>query len=173
MSNQQRFRIHLKGRTPLVMHANTLANPLAPEKKQLSALTNKKPKTDADYLAIQKIEFAAGIYWDHLLGLYLPTANLRKMMIEGSRKNKKGKAFESGLYVVDDAPLLIGGDEKMSVEQLFDKYAWTTQAGNQKSTIMRTRPRFNKWECVFEVEIETGLIDLADLEAAIASAGLA
>ena len=167
-----RYRIHLKGRSPLVMHANTLANPLAPEKKQLSALTKKTPKTDADYLAIQKIEFVAGIYWCHLLGPYLPTANLRKMLIEGARKNKKGKQFESGLFVVDDAPVDFGETEKLSMEQLFAKYAWTTQAGNQKSTIMRTRPKFDKWECAFDVEIEEDLVNLDDLQNALASAGL-
>lgn len=167
------FQIQLKGTSPLVMHANTLANPLAPEKKQLSALTNKRPKTDADYLAIQKIEFNAGIYWDHLLGLYLPIANLRQMLIEGAAKFKKKKPFQSGLWIQNDAPLLIGGDEKLSIPELFEKYAWYTQAKNGKSTIMRTRPRFATWECTFGVEVEPNMLDAEDLKSAIEYAGKA
>jgi hypothetical protein len=171
----QSYQIHLKARSPLVMHSNTLANPLSEEKKQLSALTLKKPKTDAAYLAIQKIEFSAGIYYDHLLGVYLPTANLRKMLIEGGRKNKKGKAFESGLYVIDDVPVVIDNDAsigKLPLEALFEKYAWTVPVGNQKNTVMRTRPRFDSWECTFSVMIETSLLNVDDIENALNSAGI-
>lgn len=94
------------------------------------------------------------------------------MLIEGARKNKKGKQFESGLFVVDDAPVDFGEPDKLTMEQLFERYAWTVPAGNQKNTIMRTRPKFDKWSCTFDVEIEEDLVSLDDLKNALASAGL-
>lgn len=169
MSNQ--FRVRLEGRSPLVMHNNTCVDPLSPEKKKLGALTGKKSKTDADHLAIRQIEFAAGIYFDHLLGPYIPAKNLRKMLIEGARKKKQGKQFEAGIFVCDDAKLLYDGPRDL--ESLYEQFAWTVPAGNQSATIMRTRPKFDDWACEFEVMVETSLVGHDDLVEALKSAEIA
>ena len=166
------YRVRLEGRSPLVHHSNTMVNPLSKEKKALSALTGKKPKTDADYLAIQKLEFTAGLYHDKRLGVIIPCQNLRKMLIEGARKNKKGKQFEAGLIVEGDAVLEFPGQGK-TIEELYEDYAWTVPAGNQKSTIMRTRPRFDEWACEFDVLLEESLVDKSDLAAALKAAEIA
>lgn len=163
-----RYKIRLVGRTDLVLHNNQCVDPLNPLKKQISAITGKKKKTDADHLQLRKLEFIAGLYFNDQLGPFIPAQNLRKMLIEAARKDKNGKQFESGIFVEDHAPIQYEGPR--TVEKMIecgDEYMWTTPAGNQSSTIMRTRPRFRKWHVDFELIAEPSLVQRDMLENAL------
>ena len=153
------YKIRLVGRTDLVLHNNQCVDPLNPLKKQISAITGKKKKTDSDHLQLRKLEFIAGLYFSDQLGPFIPAQNLRKMLIEAARKDKNGKQFESGIFVEGHAPIQYEGPR--SIEKMIEmgeEYMWTTPAGNQSSTIMRTRPRFKKWTVDFEVLAEPSLV---------------
>ena len=174
-TNVKNYRIRLDGKTPLVLHNNQCVNPLNPLKKQIAAITAKgKKKTDADHLQIYRLEFQAGLYINDRLGPYIPAQNLRKMMIEGARKSKDGKQFESGLYVNDDAAIEYEGPRDLEglLNGAFDKFAWTTVVGNQRNSIMRTRPRFKEWAVEFEVIVETSLVDQEMIKNALRHAEL-
>jgi len=166
-------KVKLIGTSPLVMHANTLANPLHPMKKKIAALTGKRKKTDSDHIEIARLEFIAGMYHDKERGPYIPRQNIRKMLIEAARKDKNGKQFEQGIYIVDDAPLEYDGPR--DIQGLYEavdedenpQFCWSTIVGNQKSSILRTRPRFTDWGCEFEVEIVPELVDMPTFETAL------
>lgn len=63
--------LKLTGMSPLMMHADTLANPLNPITKAHKELTSKRKKTDDDHEAIAKSEFIAGAYWTKEDGFFI------------------------------------------------------------------------------------------------------
>jgi hypothetical protein len=168
MSSQQ-LTVRLTGRTPLVLHNNQCVNPRNPLKKQIALITSKgKRKTDADLDQLEKLEFAAGLYINDQLGPYVPAQNLRKMLIEAARKEKNGKQFESGIFVLDDAPIEYEGPRTFDeMWMMKDEFAWTCVVGNQAASILRTRPRFKKWAVQFVVDTEESLVTRDMVESAL------
>jgi hypothetical protein len=144
-------------------------NPRNPFKKQIASITSKgKRKTESDLDLLEKLEFVSGLYINDQLGPYMPAQNLRKMLIEASRKEKNGKQFESGIFVIDDAPIEYDGPRDFeAMWVLRDQFAWTTVVGNQRASILRTRPRFMKWAIQFVVDIENSLVTRDMVEGAL------
>ena len=169
------IRVRLNGRSPLVMHNNRCVNPRDPLKKAISAITAKgKRKTEADLDELERLEFVAGLYYDEQMGPYIPSQNIRKMLIEGARKVKLGKQFESGVFITDDVPVQYDGPRDFEdMWKLRDKFAWTTVVGNQKASILRTRPRFKQWSVEFSVILEESLVSVDDLKTALKHAEIA
>lgn len=169
------IRVRLNGRSPLVMHNNRCVNPRDPLKKAISAITGKgKRKTEADLDELERLEFVAGLYYDEQMGPYIPSQNIRKMLIEGARKVKLGKQFESGVFITDDVPVQYDGPRDFEeMWKLRDRFAWTTVVGNQKASILRTRPRFRQWSVEFSVILEDSLVSVDDLKTALKHAEIA
>jgi len=157
------------------MHNNRCVNPRDPLKKAISAITAKgKRKTEADLDELERLEFVAGLYYDEQMGPYIPSQNIRKMLIEGARKVKLGKQFESGVFITDDVPVQYDGPRDFEdMWKLRDKFAWTTVVGNQKASILRTRPRFKQWSVEFSVILEESLVSVDDLKTALKHAEIA
>lgn len=68
-------KVSIKGTFPLMMCNERLANPLDPFTKARAALTGKKgasTKTDEHHLAIGRLEFEGGLYYDDEIGPYVP-----------------------------------------------------------------------------------------------------
>lgn len=133
------------------------------------AITGKRKKTDADYEEIARLEFLGGLYMNDE-GPFIPSGNFRKCLIEGARRNKDGKQFEVGLFVLNDAKLIYEGPRDAKAMWESKEFMWTTVVGNQRASIMRTRPRFNDWQCQFEVDVDTSMIDANCLQNAIENA---
>ena len=66
------IKIKVTGTAPLMMHADTLANPLSQITQAHRSLTSKRKKTDEDHLAIARSEFMAGCYWSKNEGFFIP-----------------------------------------------------------------------------------------------------
>jgi hypothetical protein len=169
------YKIKLVGRTPLVMHNPQCVDRRHPLQKQMAAITNKgKRKTEADLEQLDKLGFVSSLYICEELGPYVPAQNLRKMLIESARKSKQGKQFEAGVFVVEDVPVQYDGPRDFEeMWALKDKFAWTCVVGNQQSSILRTRARFQKWELDFEVMCEDSLVSRIDIENALKHAEIA
>jgi hypothetical protein len=152
--------VRLVGRTPLVLHNNQCVNPRNPFKKQIASITSKgKRRTESDLDLLEKLEFVSSLYINDQLGPYVPAQNIRKMLIEAARKEKNGKQFESGIFIIDDAPIEYDGPRDFeSMWLLKEQFAWTTVVGNQRASILRTRPRFMKWAINFVLDIEDSLV---------------
>lgn len=166
------YSLHLEGQTELVLHNNLTVDQLHPLKKKIASITSKKKKTDADCMELRRLEFQAGLYWSKELGPYVPNANLRKMLIEGAKKDKRGKDFESGLFVIGHAPIQYEGPRDLKSLIDDESFSWRTVVGNQRNSVMRTRPRFNPWSLEFEVKCDEQLISRDMLENAIEHASV-
>ena len=170
-------KVTIEGTRPLLMHNGRLADPLDQATKKLSAAAKKKNKSDDEIAEVGRLEFVGSLYHDAKLGPYLPVDNLQAMLIEGARKRKMGKDFESLIEVMeppgfDGYKLDYKGPRDLDGLWSREEFRLRKQARVGQSRVMRTRPRFPKgWSCKFEIEILEDGPDAEHVERALADAG--
>lgn len=166
------LRITWKGITPLIMHSCQCVNPLHPIAKELKKYTSKKKKTDEDLMKISDLEWESGAYWKEGLGLYIPAENVEATIINGAKANRKGADIQKFCDVTD---LYIPFDygESLTKEELIANYEYrdTRVMTVMRSRILRTRPRFDQWKIVFNMQYNDEKIDLDTIVNAIEYAG--
>ena len=168
--------VSIEGVSPLLMHNSQLANPASPWVRKIKAITGKhhSKKTESDELALIELEFSAGLYFDEAEGPYIPGVNIEGTIRDAAKTTRQGKAIESGMVVEQDIiPLKYAGPR--TIEGLYDnkKFVDTRAVKLQKSaTIMRTRPRFDKWAVDFEIMCIDELVSIRDIEKFINIAGM-
>ena len=166
------LRVTWKGITPLIMHSCKCVNPLHPIAKELKKYTSKKNKTEEDLNIISDLEWKAGAYWDDEIGLYIPGENVEATIQNGAKANKKGKDIQK--YVdVKDLYIPFNYGENLTLDELVSKYEYrdTRQMNEQRSKVIRTRPRFDQWNITFTLVYNEDKIDLDTIVNAIEYAG--
>jgi hypothetical protein len=176
--NLKNFSIHLKSMTPLLMGNDTLANPLHPLKKQMSAITSIKKKQDEHHLSIAKLGWQASLYYDEEIGVYISSKMLLGCFKSSAREEKKGMMMKA---VIIDCP--IGAPlipyEKMTPEKLWNMknkkgeqvHVHTEAVNVQKAKTMRTRAIFSTWEVKFNIYLNVEILSIAELKRIIERAG--
>ena len=147
--------------TPLIMHSCKCVDPLHPISREMKKYTSKRSKTEEDLLKIADLEWEAGAYWMDDIGLYIPSENVEATLRNGAKAFKKGKDFEKYIKVTDlIIPLDYG--ERLTKEQLIKdfRYRDTRVMTVQKARVVRTRPRFNQWQIIFNLSYDETKIDL-------------
>jgi hypothetical protein len=141
--------LNISGTAPLLMHSNTLADPLSDAKKKMSRISDKRKKTDEDHVAIRRIEFEASLYFDEEAGPYLPGPNIAKALLMAARIRKNGPKIERGLILVSPInPLTYKGPRDISGLWNDPRFRHIAPARNQgRTTIIRCRPIFTEWSC--------------------------
>ena len=161
-----------KGATPLIMHSCQCVNPLHPISIEMKKYTSKRKKTEEDLMKIADLEWEAGAYWKDGLGLYIPAENVEATIINGAKANRKGSDIEKYCDVTDlYIPFEYG--ENLTKEELIASYEYrdTRVMTVMRSKILRTRPRFDKWEITFNFRYDEEKIDLATITQAMEYAG--
>jgi hypothetical protein len=139
---------------------------------------SKRNKTIADYEQIAHIEFLGGLYpqpaypWENGVEfqVVIPGAMLRKVLIEGARKDKLGKQVEAGLIPPDDTSLVYEGPD--DPEELFEAgFYETVPVGIGRNKAIRTRPYFKEWAIEPTLDYAEDLIQEDQLVRAIQRAG--
>lgn len=166
------FKATVSGRS-LLMHNGQLADPLNPHAKALKALTSKRKKSDEDHEKIAEAEYQGGLYFDDKLGPFLPGLLIEAAMIEGARKKKLGRIFESCVHTGEDAYAL-KYDGPRTREGLWadPRFRDRRGAGVQASRVIRTRPKFTDWSVTFDVEIFPCELNPGDVKQALIDAGI-
>ena len=167
------LRITWKGLTPLIMHSCKCVNPLHPISILLKELTSKRHKTEEDLRKIADLEWQAGAYWRDDIGLYIPAENVEATLLNGAKLNKKGKDIQKYCNVVDlYIPLDYG--EHLTKEELIANYEYrdTRPMTVVRAKVLRTRPRFDKWQITFTMQYDETKIDLATIALSMENAGL-
>jgi len=166
------LKVTWKGTTPLIMHSCQCVNPLHPIAKELKKYTSKKKKTEEDLIKISDLEWEAGAYWKDGLGLYIPAENVEATLINGAKANRKGSDIEKYCDVTD---LYIPFDygENLTKEELVQNYEYrdTRAMTVMRNKIMRTRPRFDQWNIVFNLRYDDTKIDIDTIVNAMEYAG--
>lgn len=166
------LKVTWKGVTPLIMHSCKCVNPLHPLALEMKKYTSKRKKTDEDLVALSDLEWEAGAYWDDEIGLYIPSENIEATMISGAKNYKKGNDFKKYVSVVEiNVPFDYG--ENLTKEQLIHNYEYRdTRAVNvMRSKVIRTRPRFDRWQIQFTLQYDENHIDLETIVMCLEYAG--
>jgi len=172
--NQSILTIQINSTRPLLMQAETLANPLHPRTKAHKAVAGKRKKTEEDYLWLLRDEWELNMYYDPELGPYIPSLNIEAAIAEAAKATKQGKLVKQAVTVLTDkVPLIYDGPRDLATMygnggSKFVEVRGVVVAGRK---VMRARPIFLQWAAEFEVAFMPDLIDASDLVQIIQHAG--
>ena len=167
-----RFEVRFKGVKPLLMANPQMANPLNHYKKEISKYTSKRNKTDEDHEEISRLQFLGHLYYDEKVGVYIPSEMIEASIVNGAKVTKNGKKIPLAVNVVEYKIPLIYKDIKTPDELFNDEDFVDVRFGVlNRSKILVTRPRFNQWEIVFNVDVDTSLLNVEEFVEAVNNAG--
>ena len=167
-----RFEVRFKGVKPLLMANPQMANPLNHYKKEISKYTSKRNKTDEDHEEISRLQFLGHLYYDEEIGVYIPSEMIEASIVNGAKVTKNGKKIPLAVNVVEYKIPLIYKDIKTPDELFNDEDFVDVRFGVlNRSKILVTRPRFNQWEIVFNVDVDTSLLNIEEFVEAVNNAG--
>lgn len=159
------IKLKIEGIAPLLMQAETLANPLHELTKAHKAVSGKRKKSEDDYLWLMQSEWSASMYYDEKIGPFIPALNLEGCLAEAGKIHRLGKVIKQAVQVLTDrAPLEYDGPRKK--EKLWDagsQFADVRGVSVSGKKIMRCRPVFLSWAARFEIAYMEDIIDRGDL----------
>lgn len=154
----QSIRLRLVGTKRLVMHSGRLADPLDPISKELTRLTSKRGKTEADHEEIARVEWNGGLWLDGGRPC-VPLEALMATFVEAAKSRRRTMQAEAGLVVTNNAALRYEGPH--DVDKLWQDKCFRLRVGVnvQGSRTMRTRPVFDDWSVEFTAHYLPTLLD--------------
>lgn len=171
----QTLTFEIRATAPLLMHNETLANPLNEMAIEMKKLTSKRQKTEDDYLAIAKLEWMCGLYWDKHIGPYIPSRNILACFYGAGALKRKGQSVKRGLIIEQDLVPIDFDGPRDDPEKLFANQAFvdmrTVIVKGQKGRVLRTRPIFHDWSLTFSVLIDQAMFDMRDVRELAEMAG--
>lgn len=147
----------LTGTAPLLMHNGLLASPTNKWARLMKEISSKRAKTDADHEELARLEFFGSLYLTKD-GPVLPAEALTAVIIEGAKKERMGKVAATGVFVTQHACLEYDGPR--TAEELWADEAFRHQAlvRIQRNRVLRTRPMFDNWSAVVNVDYEDRVV---------------
>jgi hypothetical protein len=152
------LKFQLNGERPLLMHAARLADPLDPIKIDLERITRKRDKTIADHESIGKSEWYGG-FWLRDQRPCIPSEAIESAFIAAARTRRKGPQARAGFSCTTSPLLVFDGPNDLSSlwEDKAFRFRFPVNVNNAK--VMRTRPRFNSWHVVVDIEFLPSLLN--------------
>jgi hypothetical protein len=170
------LKVEFVGERPILFHNGHLADPLNPYAKALKEVSGKRKKTDADHEQMGKIEWMGGLYLNADKKIIMPSMVIEAAIRSTAKQTKKGVLVQKALIVVDDVKIDLGfkygGKNEPSLEDMRDSGDYTSREGVSVGnvTIFRTRPMFQTWSFVCDIEYDEGFLNKADIESFIENA---
>lgn len=124
----------------------------------MKEISSKRAKTDADFEELARLEFFGGLYLTQD-GPVVPAEALTACIIEGAKKERKGKVAATGVFVTEHACLEYDGPR--AAEKLWkdERFRHQSLVRIQRNRVLRTRPIFNDWAIVFTAEYEDRVVN--------------
>lgn len=167
----QTIKVKLTGKSPLLMHADRLANPLDPVTKEMKEITNKRKKTDEDILELSFVEFRGGLYHDDDIGPHIPQHWILAMLRDSAKLTKQGRDVVRSIFV-DEMRLPLVYDGPRDIDGMWKAGFYDRRmVGNQRARILRTRPRFNEWQVRFTLIFDESVFNLSHINTILKSGG--
>ena len=185
----RKAQLTMRGRSDILLHNGQTADPRNRYAKDMKAISSKRKKVDADFDAMSKIEWFAGLY----LGRYqkdgvtyatttIPAHVIEAAIIGGAKKSKNGPRVKSGVFVDQQAVLDFDGKPAgdLTEEQLQQALDGLYEAGEHHLTVgvrvttnkvMRTRPKFSNWSAKTTIEFDDDQLNFGELQDIVDDAG--
>lgn len=165
------IKFRITGTRPLLMHADTLADPLNPLSKVHKELTTKRKKTDEDFEMIAKSEWRASFYFDEEIGPYIPAFNIEASIKEGAKISRLGKHIERGVEILEEKSKLEYQGPR-TLNELWNAGFYDARTVKvSTSRIMRYRPMFRTWATEFTVVFDNEVINRNQVIKCVKDAG--
>lgn len=164
-----------KGIRPLIMHNGLLADPLNEFSNAIKKISSKGSKklTESDHAEMQNLEWDGGLYWDEKIGLYLPSDNIERCIVQGAMKSRRGKDFQAACLCTDVSIPIEHPMKGKTREQMLKnpEYILRKSVRIKDSRIMRVRPRVPEWSITFDLEYDDSVVSVGDIKTALVNAG--
>ena len=172
MADIQVYKVEIEGLTPILMHNGQLSDPFNYYTKELKKLTSKRTKTEDDQLQMMRVEWDGGLYLDGKGKVAMPADSILAMIQGGARKFKLGKQVAPGVFTTEDF-YEFEHDGPKSLDKLYAdrQYVFRKRVKVGQAAVMRTRARFPKWTCKFELELVADILNPEDLKRILDTAG--
>lgn len=165
-------QVELTGRSGLVMHNGRLADSLDPIARELSALTDKHGRTDAEEEQVAEVEWRGSLYWDPETGAYIPTANIVRSFRDAATAWKLGEAVYRSLSPLSEqVSLQHDGPKSINALAAKPEYRWRTTVKIGRNRTARTRPIFRRWSATAQFELDETELSVDDLLRIVERAG--
>lgn len=169
--------IDITGTSPLLMHNPRMVDPDYPINRELSAITSKRKKTDADRARMELLEWHGGLYTEgtNPVRVVQPTSKVRKCLIEAGRISKQGKQVERAVsFSAVNVELRHDGPDDPDAIYADERFVSRLSVGVNGKRVMRTRPQFEEWGLTLEgLLIEDAGLNVDELERLIKLGGVA
>lgn len=169
-----------------MIHSAKLNDPFDPLTKQVKEVAGRRQKSDQDLRLLSDLEWVAGFYPSEpgevevkdnemtFTGFGVPNWPgdvLEAMLCTAAAVHKLRPKFKAGVLVEGFSPLAFG--EKKNIEQLFGdpKYRDYRRVVVNGKGVMRTRPIFQKWSLVVEVQYLEELLNEGQISMVMETAG--
>lgn len=146
--------------------------------------SGKRIKTEADYIALSRLEWIGGLYTTEPITISkdgtvsgggrvcIPGKNIEAMLAAAATAMKKGKQFKAGC-LVDESPVLEYTGPK-AIADMIGRPQFTDKQGcklNGKVTVIRTRPIFRDWSLTVNVQFLPSLLNVREVSETLERAG--
>lgn len=169
-----RIRMTLIGTTPLLCHNPQLADPENDVVREIKTLTDKRKKTDEDRRAVGRLEWFGSLYLENGSGPVIPTANIRKCLVEAGKTRKLGKQIGRAVSFVDfTTPILYDGPrDPMKLYERVEFRHRATVVNSGRGRVVRVRPKFSQWQIKTDAELLEDMLNPSELSDVVSLAGL-
>lgn len=168
--NCKQFKVSINGVTPLIMHNSESADPRNKWTLMMKPLKDKRSKkTESDMNEINDISFLSSLYWsDDLGGLYMPTDNIRKMLLEagrgcdqkGAKKQIVGVRFSEYLGY----KLITPNRDNIKALKVDDSLRYFKIVTIGKAKVPSIRAIFKEWSFDIEITIDCSIVNPSTVE---------
>lgn len=167
-----KYNIEFVGVSPLLMHSCRGANPLDPDVKYMKSITGKRKKTDEDHEKLMMLEFKLNAYWNEKLGWHIPSNVIEQCIVNGAKKIKLGKVMPTAILIEEEC-IPLKCDAPKDIDEAFKNPAYmdVRNVVVNRSRIMRTRPRFERWRLNFTIDVDESIVNSEDFLTALNYAG--
>lgn len=157
-------RIEMVSTSPMMVHNGKLADPMNEWAIKMGRITDKgAKKTDADNLELARLEWLGSLYVEGGK-IVMPTANIKKCLIEAAKVSRNGKDISRSLLPMSPSvPLEYDGPK--DIDKLFEDKSFVDRSiVKVKGRVPRTRPIFRTWRLVSEWQLIESIFSFDDLE---------
>ncbi len=161
------YKITIRGDAPIIMHNGTAGlDTSSPANREKAEISSKKGsnRTASDEARLRQLECQTSLWLNSSGAPTIPEGAIRATIETGARKLRQGSQVREGL-VVQSVQSFEYDHTKYGIdlEKLSHTTQFTTPVVVQRNRILRTRAKFDNWDCTFIVDVDEELVDKEQL----------
>lgn len=155
ITNMKTYTATIEGIRPLICNNGRMANPLEEIARRLKTITSKKQKTEDDYRLMCQLNWRGSLYWSDEIGVYMPTENLQRMLLDAAKKVKLGRQVV-GLIVAEEigAPLQFENSRNLAKLEGDSRYHFVKMAKRPKPVLTDRLLVPTGWRLEFSLQVD-------------------